>query len=401
MFSELKISNFKSITDLEIDLGRFNVFIGENGCGKTNVLEAVALLSASKNNQLDPLNLDGKGIRVTKPTLTSSSFTAIKQKKTIDISIKNEREISCSLVNNDKENIYSEWEDLVYKTQKKTVENYLINHFSSPSFSKYLNETIGDTFLANEEYQNIVCAQIDFALDKTLKEINDSYLKDYLIYSINSTALRGLFNTSKVTPLGVFGEGLDVLINNFNKEEKAKINRLLDVIPWFNELIVDGDKTLKNQGHNLGRSTSSLYFTDKFMKRNNKTFAAENANEGVLFLLFYFSLFISEKTPKFFAIDNIDTALNPKLCRDLIKELVKLAKDNNKQTLVTTHNPAILDGLNLHDDEQRLFVVKRTDDGYTKVERIKIKPKAENSESKKLSELWMSGYLGGLPSKGF
>jgi hypothetical protein len=31
--------------------------------------------------------------------------------------------------------------------------------------------------------------------------------------------------------------------------------------------------------------------------------------------------------------------------------------------LVTTHNPAALDGLNLNDEDQRLFVVYRNDEG--------------------------------------
>jgi len=63
--------------------------------------------------------------------------------------------------------------------------------------------------------------------------------------------------------------------------------------------------------------------------------------------------------------------------------------------LITTHNPAILDGLNLNDDEQRLFVVSRNEEGKTKIKRIKLKPKSE--ESLKLSEMWMRGYLGALP----
>jgi len=54
-----------------------------------------------------------------------------------------------------------------------------------------------------------------------------------------------------------------------------------------------------------------------------------------------------------------------------------------------------LDGLNLNDDEQRLFVVYRNDDGKTQIKRIRLKP--ESDENLKLSEMWMRGYLGGLP----
>lgn len=51
--------------------------------------------------------------------------------------------------------------------------------------------------------------------------------------------------------------------------------------------------------------------------------------------------------------------------------------------------------MNLHDEEQRLFVVYRNDDGHTVTRRIKGKPQPEGRKLK-LSELWMRGHLGGL-----
>jgi len=77
--------------------------------------------------------------------------------------------------------------------------------------------------------------------------------------------------------------------------------------------------------------------------------------------------------------------------------LSKIAIENDKQALITTHNPAVLDGLNLNDDQQRLFVVKRNDEGHTTVERVTVKP-TSNGESLKLSEMWMRGYLGAIPN---
>jgi len=115
---------------------------------------------------------------------------------------------------------------------------------------------------------------------------------------------------------------------------------------------------------------------------------------------FYFALFVSDNTPDFFAIDNIDASLNPKLCRHLIKELVILGKKFNKQAILTTHNPAVLDGLNLDDSDQKLFVVYRNKLGYTKVKQI-LKPETpQGQEPVKLSEAFLRGYIGGLP-KGF
>ncbi len=134
------------------------------------------------------------------------------------------------------------------------------------------------------------------------------------------------------------------------------------------------------------------------MRKRANIFSAENANEGILHALFYLTLFISDRTPAIFGIDNIETALNPRLCRNLVKQLGELAKVHDKQALITTHNPAALDGLDLHDDDQRLFVVARNDAGQTVANRIKLKPETKGKESRlMLSEMWMRGQLGGIP----
>ena len=45
MITKLSIANFKSIRQLDIDCKKINLFIGEPNTGKSNILEALALLS--------------------------------------------------------------------------------------------------------------------------------------------------------------------------------------------------------------------------------------------------------------------------------------------------------------------------------------------------------------------
>jgi hypothetical protein len=221
-------------------------------------------------------------------------------------------------------------------------------------------------------------------------------LASFCIYDPSPLALRGIEVFSRRQPVGIHGEGLDLLLASLPPEQLDELRAQSEVIPWFEDLIVDSDDRLKLHGHKLGRSVSTLYFRDRFMDKAHNLLAAENANEGILHILFYLALFISDKTPHFFGIDNIDNALNPMLCRKLMSSLCELAARHDKQALITTHNPAVLDGLDLHDDSQRLFVVYRNDDGHTVTRRIKLKPDT-GEKSYKLSELWMRGYLGGLP----
>ena len=55
MITKLSIRNFKSIKELDIDCARVNLFIGEPNTGKSNILEALGLLSWSATKDL-PLN---------------------------------------------------------------------------------------------------------------------------------------------------------------------------------------------------------------------------------------------------------------------------------------------------------------------------------------------------------
>jgi AAA15 family ATPase/GTPase len=397
MITQLRIRNYKSILDTTIELSNLNVFIGENGCGKTNILEAVGMLSADANHNTSITTLTSKGIRVTRPTLTLSSFIDQKSLSNfyIDFSYNplwalEKSDFTLKLKPVDKSNIFSDWVEVLEDGVSKipfTDDQY---RFLMDILEKEKNKGSLDD----------IDKKVDILeLERKIKSNASvqSYLKGYLIFNLNTQALRGISIESREVPLGIYGEGLDVLLNDFSTEEWEILKRYTYLIDWLDDIVIDKSDKLKFEGHKLGRSNSVLYFRDKFMSKKNNVFAAENSNEGVLHILFYLALVISKKTPRFFAIDNIESSLNPKLCRVLMKILAELAIEMDKQILITTHNPAILDGLNLHEDKQRLFIVKRSDEGYTQAERIKMKPDT-NGQQLKLSELWMRGYIGGLPN---
>lgn len=383
ILQNIKISNFKSIYDMEIELGRFNVFIGANGSGKSNVLEALAMIGASKGNDLDVTGLLNRGVRIAKASLTLNSFFGMPTRKNISIEVgftDSEATLRSSFQSSDKKDVFAKWEDI--ENEKDISSEDLIELFTKSLHDKKAKLKL-EKFLKNERNNDL--------------EGYKKLLSEFLIYNLSTQTLRGLKTDSYKMPLGINGERLDLLLNNLSKSERSQLDKCKIFFDWLEDLEFDKDDKLNLQGYKLGNSVSILYFSDKYMLRKNNILSAENANEGILHVLFYLALFISNKTPKFFAIDNIETALNPKLCRALIKELANLSATNNKQVIITTHNPAILDGLNLNDDSQRLFEVYRTDEGMTKVRRIQFK-KDLSDKPMKLSEMWTKGLLGGIPN---
>ena len=166
----------------------------------------------------------------------------------------------------------------------------------------------------------------------------------FLVYAPENSALRTFQAEGQILPLGIRGEGLFAHLKGLNSEtHRARLERIkekLTLIDWFESFYIPDD---------LSPGERSIRIRDRYLP-DGALFDQRSANEGFLFLLFYITLFISPETPAFFSIDNIDTSLNPKLCIALLEQLARLAKEYDKQVILTTHNPALLDGLDLHDD---------------------------------------------------
>jgi predicted ATPase len=137
------------------------------------------------------------------------------------------------------------------------------------------------------------------------------------------------------------------------------------------------------------------------MATSRSTLTAADASEGSLYVLFAAVLCLSPSSPSIFAIDNLDSALNPRLVTRLVSHLAPWLAATNpvRQLLFTAHNPAVLDGLDLEDDEVRLFAVERNSEGHTAVRRITLTAslQALNKEYP-LSRLWAMGHLGAVPN---
>ena len=47
--NNIKFNNFRNFTDYKLDFDKkLNIFFGNNGCGKTNILEGISLISKGR-----------------------------------------------------------------------------------------------------------------------------------------------------------------------------------------------------------------------------------------------------------------------------------------------------------------------------------------------------------------
>ncbi len=390
MIRKIHIENYKSIYNLDIEVGRINVFIGENGSGKTNILEALAFVAAAQTDKLDNEFLANRGIRITSPELTRSRFDDESIDKPIIIKLNLDDDRKLNFVINNDNKAYSKWlSDKLnpynsIKKVEKIIEKFqqLKKECQSEEHERILRDLSKDVEKIQTDTE-----QLKKEYEQLKKELQYEKLNNFIIYSPENTALRNFYKEGQIEPLGVNGEGLLKLLQVIAQDED-KINIIIETLElfnWFDSLEIP-KQSLEEK----------VIIQDRFLKT---VFDQRSTNEGFLFILFYAALMVSDDTPAVFAVDNIDASLNPKLCTELIENIADLANKFDKQVFLTSHNPAILDGIDLNDDEQRLFVVSRNKKGHTRVKRITAdsEPKYYENESTKLSEAMLRGYIGGLP----
>ncbi|MBK8041061.1 MAG: AAA family ATPase [Verrucomicrobiaceae bacterium] len=402
MIREFTIENFKSIENLTLPLGRVTVLIGENGAGKSNVLEGMAFLAATAQSKLNAEFLHSRGVRAAPGPLPLSAFkgtkTGWRRHSFYAGATAHGTKANCAFIicgENTDEGTNHDWAASAGKPREDQTEviGLSLTHEELKKILEVASKLEGKKISLKKQpdlhfLQAVGQSQLAYANE--LRRAAKLFPTPFVIYSPENTALRTFEAEGQMRPLGVRGEGLFKLVQHFAEHQPAKFKLLrkeLKLFDWFEDFAIP---------KRLGIGESRLEIKDRFLAAK-RLLDQRSANEGFLFLLFYLCLFLSPQTPKFFAIDNIDASLNPKLCAEMMRRLVALAKQEDKQVIITTHNPAILDGLDLTDKEQLLYAVQRDSKGRTSAQRIAA-PKPQRGESAlKLSHAYLRGLLGGVP----
>jgi predicted ATPase len=439
MLDYLNIKDFKSIKQIELGFSRVNIFIGGNGSGKSNLLEAMAIYGAVEDNKCDNVSLNARGVRTTDLSFFLSKFSNQYGPERSSIGVHYDQRNAQYLVfldGVDPKNGRIKY-DLRAAYIHKASEAFSFQALQDNSAgivrveNLYDEDSDGEVMTLAEVASKV--SQIGDALKEALemkKEKKDSNifendfsdsisrldalvyaaghalscsggdafktserneLKDFIIFSPENSSLRVFDVEGKTLPLGHKGEGLYRHLKYIQEKYPESFDDILETVSMLNWIQIDdeGLGCIRIDG-----AEQKLMISDRFIMEE---LDYRCANEGFLFILFYATLFSSPDTPKIFAVDNIDIALNPKMCVVLIERLVFLAKKYNKQVFLTTHNPSILDGIDINDGDQALFVVKRNDDGCTVVDRVTKDSfpddLLENSDINRLSEAFIRGYI--------
>jgi predicted ATPase len=316
MLSKLKVQHYKSLFDTEVDLEPLTVFIGHNGSGKSNICEALAVLSYFlrrlidiKNNKqiitlfsdsLKSLSRNQQSIEskfwhgkqdylsFTLSSLTTINTASEKAQKNLDISVRlNYPERKIQIENFDKSI------DFICKTANPLREFLVSNQYSNSSFFQAIREV------------NVY----DFA---------PIYLSSKISSSVNMDR----------TGQGIANTLLDILLTNRDRFDELQY-RLTQLVPHIKSIALP-------RGEN---QTFSIELVDRYSQHH---IPASDISDGTLRILAFLTALYQENTPSIICFEELENGVHPWLLHKMM-ELLKIVSTEGitgkpVQVLITTHS---------------------------------------------------------------
>lgn len=400
--ARLEVRAFKSLQQLAADVAQVNVFVGANGSGKSNLLEAIGVIGAAASGIIDDQALLRRGVRP--GVLYKSSFEGVKKEPKISLR--------------------------VFSKARVEYHAYITNRTKSQGpYWAFGNETLrdGSEEIASRgpggqasvlgvraplENDRSVCTVVRTTTDTphSVRQLLGN-LDDFAIFAPVTPVLRGIApDPAPRVPVGLYGgqlpEAIGLLLERAGSNGKRRrrsdhrfLEKALELVDWARgfDIVPPSQRILSPSVPTL---RFLVQFTDRFMARGRNQLSGYDASEGALYLLYLLVLAMHPGSPRCLAIDNFDQALNPRTARAVTRLFVDEALTNGRQVFLTTHNPLVLDGLPLWDRRVRLFTVDRNRQGMTEVHPVQVRDAAALKKKHgefAISRLWITGRLGGVP----
>ena len=333
MINSLRIRNFKSIVDAQLEFGRVNLFIGVNGTGKSNLLEAIGLYTACLGRGIDANILSSKGVRLSAASILKSSFR---------------RTLTPALIR-----LHGSMNGLRYVTALRATENSPLKFYTEAltegdshvlirhpikSWIELGNSSQLDAEKVNVEanpHRGLWDTHGSLASVTPSTRVLLNRVAQYVIYSPQTAVMRDLVPDSRVIePLGLTGSRLpqavrEVLIQRRSaKQMERDITKILEIIwqPGWAKQVRVGPPQPSVIPDALSSKKEVLYIIDKYMKTNRNALSLYDASEGTLFLLFVATILAHAGSPPIFALDNVDGTLNPSMVRTVTEITLPRAK---------------------------------------------------------------------------
>jgi predicted ATPase len=347
----IHIENFKSLVDFDLDMPTFTCLIGLNGSGKSTVLQFIDFLAQQMRGNID----EWLAIRGWKAAELKSRLST---RKTIDFYVAfetsnpdipgrwratfNPQQLRCT-----SEEIEAEGARLVVSEGKLSIEP----HGRSLSFGNGLEKS-----MIPFKYQGSVLSQLqDKRVGRELMEFRDFVAKIHSLDMLSPHYLRQRTRESAGS-IGLGGQKLAAFLHELGTPKlRELLKRLKRVYPHLTDL----------HAKSLRSGWKQLEITEAYRGEGSgfiptMTTEARHINDGMLRMIAILAELRSDHP--FLLFDEIENGINPELVEFVLDALVTA----DKQVMVTTHSPMILNYLEDSTAQEGVVYLYKTDEGQTK-----------------------------------
>jgi predicted ATPase len=349
MIVSLKIKNFKSIVDLDINFEKFTCLVGLNGAGKSSLLQALDFSSHLMTGDVRPWlqrrNWDAQDLH----SKLSSASNII-----IFITIK---------LSNDEQFVWkAAFNRQFLSCTKEEVRDLQTGQIIFSSFKGRYSISGADPSRIDFNFEGSLLSHLKKEiLTKELSEIREE-ISSIRSFELLSPHLMRSTSRDSCLDIGAGGEKLSSFLHNMKGESR---NRLVSLLSKLYPRVVDFKTVQKKAGW------KQLFVIEDFNDRRIET-EAKHINDGLLRILAILAQTNSGHSMILF--DEIENGINP----EVVENLVTLLQSAPQQILVTTHSPLILNYLSDETAKESVQFIYRGSDGGTKAAPLFSAPRMKD-----------------------
>lgn len=396
--NRIRLSNFKSFKDLDVQLGKFNVFVGANASGKSNFIQSFKFIRDMKNHGLDnAISMQGgieylrninlgqseefslevttnkKFIRHLVPKKEINGIKIYETSYKITIKFKNEGlgfeivedKISqkCELVHlerkinsNDKKNFgvnkkYGKGKITVSSIKGKIKVDF--NRF--PCDMQLKEEDMIPQILKEEVLRDD--KEPERLLLQNLNLFMPPIFSDFSIYDIDPKLPKKATPITGKADLEEDGSNLAIVLKNIleNEDNKRKLSNLvIDVLPFVEDMGVEK------------LTDKSLLFKLREIYSKNQYLPASFLSDGTIYITALIIALYFDRKP-ITIIEEPERNIHPYLISRLVNMMKEVSEE--KQIIITTHNPEVIK----HAGLDNIYFVSRNEEGFSTISKPSTK----------------------------
>lgn len=338
------IKNFKSLLDFQLDFATFNCLIGLNGSGKSTVLQALDFISHLMKGDITQW-LRKRDWRVKELHSKLSTYKNISINVSVDIS-----------------GVLYIWDADFNTTTLRCTTETISSHdakflkIEGGKCSILQGDNSYNTFDIIQKHQGSILSSLKSdKIPEILTQIRTFISKITSLDLLSPQSLR-LRSRGDGVALGLSGEYFTSFIDKLSFDNRENLVLILKKLyPCLNDIEIKSA-----QG-----GWKSLFIKETYGSSNTTT-EAKHINDGLLRLMAIFAQIQSHDKDGFLLFDEIENGINPELIEFLVNYLI----NSNKQTLITTHSPMILNYIPDEEAIKSIQYLYKTQNGETKVIRF-------------------------------